>query len=83
MTETFNPVGQSGTWETCRFEKVAWWQLRVLSDFIAGDGLQWAQQHLDPLYWAFAKTLNVHPAELRALTAPGHGLIIDMLKFGS
>lgn len=34
------------------------------------DGLQWAQQHLDPLYWAFAKTLNVHPAELRLQLLP-------------
>lgn len=34
------------------------------------DGLQWAQQHLDPLYWAFAKTLNVHPAELRVQLLP-------------
>eukprot|EP00435_Cladocopium_sp_Y103_P069470 s320_g33.t1 len=37
------------------------------------DGLQWAQQHLDPLYWAFAKTLNVHPAELRLQLFPSSG----------
>ena len=29
------------------------------------DGVQWAQQHLDPLYTAFATTMDVHPAELR------------------
>jgi len=39
------------------------------------DGFEWAREHEGALYWAFARTLNVHPAELRMdlLGAEGPG----------
>lgn len=37
--------------------------LPELSNF--SDGYYWARAHETALYWAFAKTLGVHPAELR------------------
>ncbi|CAE7034376.1 unnamed protein product [Symbiodinium sp. CCMP2456] len=39
--------------------------LPELSNF--SDGYYWARAHETALYWAFAKTLGVHPAELRNL----------------
>lgn len=36
----------------------------------ASDGFAWAEQHLDHLYRAFGKTIDVHPAELRLQLLP-------------
>jgi len=46
-------------------------QLSLEIDGAAESGLAWAQQHQEPLHWAFARTLSNHPAELRLeLLAP-------------
>lgn len=51
--------------------------LPELSNF--SDGYYWARAHETALYWAFAKTLGVHPAELRIELLQARGSVRRLL----